>query len=69
MPPLVDSRRGSQSTGVRRQPDAHWQLLPDELWAHIATFLGTGDKMVSLLSLTHDAHDSLIAFSLSTACC
>lgn len=49
MPPLVDSRRDCQSSGADRR-HARWQLLPDELWAHIATFMGTYDKMVRFVA-------------------
>lgn len=37
-----------QAVGTYRQSQhvPHWQLLPDELWAHIVSFLGTYDKLV-----------------------
>jgi hypothetical protein len=37
-----------QLVGTHRQSQhiPQWQLLPDELWAHIVSFLGTYDKLV-----------------------
>ena len=50
MPPRVDRRRKVKSSDAHRQHAARWQLLPNELWAHIATSLDTYDKMVRLVA-------------------